>query len=42
MSIYIYIYIYFNKTECKYFLIKEGKLFDQYKDILEKVSNIIK
>ena len=32
----------FDKTRCKFFLIKEEKVFDKYNEILEKVSDIIK
>ena len=30
----------FDKTKCKYFLIKEEKAFDKHNEIWEKVSNI--
>ena len=32
----------FDKTKCTYFLIKDENLFDEYNEIWEKVSNIIK
>ena len=32
----------FDKTKCMYILIKDEKLFDNYNEIWEKVSNIIK
>ena len=32
----------FDKTKCMYFLIKDENLFDEYNEIWEKVSNIIK
>ena len=32
----------FDETECMYFMIKEGKVFDKYMYIWEKISNIIK
>ena len=34
--------IKYNENRCIYFLIKEGKVFKKYMEILEKVSNIIK
>ena len=32
----------FDKNKCIYFLIKEEKVFDKYKEIWGKVSNMIK
>ena len=34
--------IYSDKTKCRFFMIKDEKLFDEYMTIWKKVSNIIK
>ena len=33
---------YFDKTKYTYFMIEKEKVFDEYMEILEKVSNIVK
>ena len=33
---------YFDKTKCMYFMTKDGKMFDKYMTVWEKVRNITK